>query len=84
MKKTILTVALVVASILTLSSLSYNDARAKNTYGPQINFTVPVAPKSTIITTGRHVKEYLKKGYQIQNAWSSTYDHSDMYVVVKY
>jgi hypothetical protein len=84
MKKTILTVALVVASIVTLSSLSYNDARAKNTYGPQINFTVPVAPKSTIVTDGLHVKRYLKKGYQIQNAWYNNTTYENMYVVVKY
>ena len=84
MRKSILTATLVVASIVTLSSLSYNDARTKDSYRTQVNFTVPVAPKSTIITNEHNIKKYLNKGYQIQNAWSSTYNHLDMYVVVKY
>jgi hypothetical protein len=84
MRKSILTATLVVASIVTLSSLSYNDARTKDAYRTQVNFTIPVAPKSTIITNEHNIKKYLNKGYQIQNAWSSTYNHLDMYVVVKY
>jgi len=81
MKKTILIVALVVASIVALSSMTYGEAARA---GYKVTFTVPATPKSTIVTDGLHVKEYLKKGYQIQNAWYNNNTYENMYVIVKY
>jgi hypothetical protein len=83
MKKIALTLGIVVASIITLSSLTFNQANSKSGYRPQVQFTIPVAPKSTIITKEINVVfKYLNKGYQVQHAWSN--NGWNYYVVVKY
>jgi hypothetical protein len=82
MKKIVLTIGIVVASIITLSSLTFNQAKTKTYYASLIQFTIPVAPKSTIIVKHYDVLKYLKKGYQVQHAWSN--NGWNYYVVVKY
>jgi hypothetical protein len=83
MKKIVLTLGLVIASIIILSSLTFNQANSKSGHSPQVQFTIPVAPKSTIITRETNVVfKYLKKGYQVQHAWSN--NGWNYYVVVKY
>jgi len=85
MKKSIfLTISLLGNLFFIFSSLTYDAAHRKSDNVGKVMFSVPVAPKSTIITNEHNIKKYLNKGYQIQNAWSSTYNHLDMYVVVKF
>lgn len=84
MKNTILAFAVVFVLVFVLSALSYEQAYAKTPHSPQIHFIVPIKPKSTVITDDAHVYKYLKKGYQIQNAWNNNCMDNNNYVVVKY
>jgi hypothetical protein len=84
MKKSILTATFAVACILLFSSLTYNAAHGKSDNVGKVMFSVPIAPKSTIITKERDVYKYLKKGYQIQNAWYNSNTYENSFVVVKY
>jgi hypothetical protein len=83
MKKIFLTAGLVLASIVALSSLTYDEASHKS-LTPRLVFAVPVKPKSTVITDDAHVYKYLKNGYQIQNAWNNHAYGENKFVVVKY
>jgi hypothetical protein len=81
MKKSILTASIVLAAIITLSSITTKEVRNS---GVRITYTVPIKPRATALIEGDEVYAYLKRGYQIQNAW---YDHStykNQFVVVKY
>ncbi len=86
MKKIFLTASLVLASIVALSSLTFDEAREKSAGDavPRIVFAVPIKPKSTVITDDAHVYKYLKKGYQIQCAWNNHSYYENKFVVVKY
>lgn len=84
MKKSILTATFGVACILLFSSLTFNQADLITSTNPSIHFTTPLAPKSTFIVDQTSVYKYLKKGYQIQNAWYNSNTYENSFVVVKY
>ena len=53
-------------SIPILLSMTFSEANSYCGANPQIHFTIPVKPKSTILVNDRDLSKYLKKGYQVQ------------------
>jgi hypothetical protein len=53
-------------SIPILLSMTFREANSYCGANPQIHFTIPVKPKSTIIIDKGDLSTYLKKGYQVQ------------------
>lgn len=84
MKNMILTAVIIIAALVTLSSLTYKDAEKKGSHYTHIYFSIPIKPKATVIADQNTVYTYLKKGFQIQNAWSNSGTHKNMFVLVKY
>jgi hypothetical protein len=84
MKKIILMAVIIITALVTLSSLTYTEASSMRRGHIDITLTVPIKPKMTVIIEHKQVYGYLKKGYQIQNAWSNSGTHQNMFVLVKY
>jgi hypothetical protein len=84
MKNMILTAIITVVVLTTLSSLTYKQAGDKLCSSVHVTFTVPLKPKMTVIVKEEKVYAYLKKGYQVQNAWHDHSTHTNMFVLVKY
>lgn len=57
---------LVGLSIPILLSMTFQEADVIAGANPQIQFTIPVKPKSTILIKEYQLSKYLKKGYQVQ------------------
>lgn len=53
-------------SIPILLSMTFKESSSYCGANPQIHFTIPVKPKSTILVNDRDLSKYLKKGYQVQ------------------
>ena len=53
-------------SIPILLSMTFKEANSVSGHSPQVHFTIPVKPKSTIIIDKDDLSKYLKKGYQVQ------------------
>lgn len=60
-------------SIPILLSMTFNEAQSETHLAPQVVFTIPVKPKSTIIIDKHDLSKYLKKGYQVQEVSISRY-----------
>ena len=84
MKKMILTVVIIITVLVTLSSLTYKDAEKRTSTYTHIYFSIPIKPKMTVIVKEEKVYAYLKKGYQVQNAWYDHFKNTNMFVLVKY
>ena len=70
--------------LVMLMSLTYKEADKQSGHSPQVIFTVPVRPKSTVIVDECKVRMYLRNGYQVQNAWFNNRDNVNRFVLVKY
>lgn len=82
MKKPILTAIIICAALFLLLSLTNNEAKHQ-TYG-QVVFSIPIKPKVTAIISDELIIKFIKKGYQVQNAWYNQSTRKNMFVVVKY
>jgi hypothetical protein len=70
-------------SIPILLSMTFNEAQKKTGANPQIVYSVPIKPKSTLIVDSYDLREYLKKGYQVQNMVYTSQGHMFL-LMVKY
>jgi flagellar basal body-associated protein FliL len=84
MKKIILIAVIIIAASVTLSSLTYKESRKISGYTPRTAYIIPLRPNVTVIADEYTVYKYLKKGFQIQNAWYSHNPSRNMFVLVKY
>lgn len=72
-------------SIPILLSMTFNEANSISGHSPQVHFTIPVKPKSTIIIDKDNLSKYLKKGYQVQQMVYNTSTISSItLLMVKY
>ena len=71
-------------SIPILLSMTFKEANSNSGHSPQVHFTIPVKPKSTIIIDNCYMNKYLKKGYQVQQMVHTTGDERVKLLMVKY
>jgi len=58
-------------SIPILLSMTFRETSSYCGANPQIHFTIPVKPKSTILINHSEMSKYLKKGYQVQDSFET-------------
>lgn len=58
-------------SIPILFSMTFKEADSKSGHSPQVHFTIPLKPKSTILINHYEMSKYLKKGYQVQDSFET-------------
>lgn len=71
-------------SIPILFSMTYSEAQSETHLAPQVVFTIPVKPKSTIIIDKGDLSTYLKKGYQVQQMVHTSNYGTIKLLMVKY
>ncbi len=71
-------------SIPILLSMTFREASSYCGANPQIHFTIPVKPKSTIIIDKGDLSTYLKKGYQVQQMVHTSNYGTIKLLMVKY
>lgn len=70
-------------SIPILFSMTFQEADVIAGANPQIQFTIPVKPKSTILIYSQDLPKYLKKGYQVQDSFETATGRIKL-LIVKY
>ena len=71
-------------SIPILLSMTFKESSSYCGANPQIHFTIPVKPKSTIIIDKGDLSTYLKKGYQVQQMVHTSNYGTIKLLMVKY